>query len=231
MENQSSWYQDQNVIQWIFIIVTLVIGLLSIFQEKVKRCFFQPELDFKFKLNSPHSRKTFLSTRMNHVDTYYYRFVIKNSGNAEMNNVEVMVEEVLKKDMTKYKRVDRFSALNLCWSHPYPGEKPEITKNKIQPKLFKYCDFGHVIKYDDFKKIYNYTPHKLIPSIPESEILFLLDTEVNPNTGGFIIEPGEYKFKILISANNLKVKSIAIEIRISDDWKEDGCIELISTTY
>jgi hypothetical protein len=143
-------------------------------------------------------------------DCYYFRFKVKNEGNYHAEDVEVMATELHKKEPNgQYKEVEGFLPLNLVWAH-----YGYITIPKIQPNLFKHCDFGHILK-SNFANLNYYN------ICTTANIVFQLDTAVAPNTGSHILLPGDYNIKIIIAANNVEPRSTIYNLVISDIWTDN----------
>ena len=145
-------------------------------------------------------------------NTYYLRARIKNTGNYQLEDVEAMAIELTRKEPTgQFKNVENFLPLNLVWAH---SRGKEITKPKIQPKMFKFLDFGHISQFKDVD-----TRALGISAIGNT--LLVLDVEVSPNTGSHLILPGEYRIKLVFAANNLSPINKIYSLIIADKWTED----------
>ncbi|NCO98392.1 hypothetical protein GW864_04485 [bacterium] len=193
--------------------VALLLGLAGIFklQEYVDRKWLRkPVWDIDLKLAPPDSHKIALrnqSSGQRICDTYYFRFRVTNAGNYQMEDIEVMVEELYKKGRgSSYTKVRNFLPLNLVWAHNHL-----VTMSKIQPKLFKHCDFAHIVET-------NYLNLGQFGITTTVSVAMLLDTYVQPNTGSHIILPGKYKIKIAFAANNLPPKIIWFKLEFRDIW-------------
>lgn len=209
---QISWLKDP---QWWAIFAALLLGLAGIFQDWIRKLFWKPSLKIDFQLSPPDSHRTFFSDRntgkfLNY--TYYLRPRIGNNGNYRLEDVEVMVVELSKKEVNgQFKKDEDFLPLNLIWSVSH-----EITKLKIQPGLFKLLDFGHISETKHKQAQLDY--FKLGTN---TNIVLELCTEVPPNTGSHLIFPGEYRIKLLIAANNLKPVAKIYSLVLADKWTDD----------
>jgi hypothetical protein len=207
---QISWLKDP---QWWAIFAALLLGLSGIFQDKIRRIFWKPKLNVDFRLSPPDSHKIpmreIASQRILY-NTYYIRARVMNFGNYQLEDVEAMVTDLTKKELNgQFKKEENFLPLNLVWANTH-----EITKSKIQPKLFKFLDFGHISETKNINlKDFN--------SPTSSKVVLLLDVEVAPNTGSHIIFPGEYRIKLIFAANNLSPVEKIYSLVIADEWTED----------
>jgi len=201
------------------VIVALLLGIAGMFQDWVRAWFKKPNLNITIKLSPPDCHmipmRNFM-TNQTVYDTFYFRFRVENIGNYQADEVEAMVVELYKSVKSKYEKVVNFLPLNLVWAHSFARQ---ITKPKIQPSLFKYLDFGHIVK-SEFADLDSFGLKN------RNKIVFILDTEVPPNTGSHIIFPGDYKIKIKFAGNNLKPIEKIYKLVIKDDWTTDETIML-----
>ncbi len=206
----SPFYKDP---QWWAIAVALLLGIVGIFQDWIRAIFKKPKLHVDIKLEPPDCHKIALrnsQTGQFICDTYYFRFRVTNAGNYPMEDVEVLTAELHNKINGQYKKVNNFLPINLHWAHNHV-----VTMPKIQPKLFKHCDFGHIIETNtNFGgKILTYYGFNT-----KANIIMQLDTFIEPNTGSHILFPGEYKIKIIFSANNVSPYEIWFKLTLKDKW-------------
>lgn len=198
--------------QWCAIMVALLLGIVGIFQDWIRRFFWKPGLKINFRLSPPDSHKTYMRdmrTGQIKYPTYYLRARIENSGNFQLEDVEVVATEITKKRKNgKFIKIGDFLPLNLIWTVTH-----EITKLKIQPGLFKFLDFGHIeeTKYKNISDFgFEYS----------SKVILELCTEIAPNTGSHLIFPGEYRIKLVIAANNLKPVTKIYSLIFADAWTD-----------
>lgn len=199
------------------VIVALFLGVMGIFQDRIRRSIHSPKIQILIKTTPPESHKiafTNSQTQKHICNTYYCRFRVSNIGNQQMEDVEAMIVEVQKLENEKFEKIQGFLPLNLNWSH-YGG----ITLSKIQPKMFKHLDFFHVMEAR-----YANLEHYGIEAHPA--VVLLLDVPVSPNTGSHILLPGEYKVKIVFAANNLEPAEKDYRVKINNSWTEDESLML-----
>ena len=207
LKDKSLFYQD---FQFWAIITALFLGIIGIFQENIRRLFQKPKLIPQIHLSPPDCHKiplTNSATGQRICDTYYFRFRVTNEGNTTMEDIEVLAAELYEKNPSgRFIKVNNFLPINLVWAHNHV-----VTMTKIQPKLFKHCDFGHIIET-------RYANLAQFGINSQANIVFVLDTFVQPNTGSNLILPGDYKIKIIFSANNVKPKEVWYRLKLEDAW-------------
>lgn len=213
MDNQK-WYCDP---AWITIVIaffsTLFLGFIAIFQNWIRSWFRKPELKITIRKEPPDCHKAVFRNPQTGAfisDSYYMRFKIENVGNYQMEQVEVMAVEIEQKDSDdQYKKKKDFLPMNLVWSY-----YRFATMSVIQPKLFKHCDLGHIIKSEKAEL-------EKFGKTRVSNVVFRLDVAKPTFIGSHILEPGNYKIKIKIAANNLKPKTTIYNLAFKDEWLDD----------
>lgn len=200
---------------WAAVVVALLLGLAGIFsiQDWVREKIRKPIMKVRIKLEPPDSLRIALTNSLTgqFVNfTYYFRFKVENTGNYHMEDVEVMAVELERRGRNnRYVKVNSFLPMNMKWA-----DIGQLTISKIQPGLFKYCDFGHIIESAHFN-----LQQFGITATPQ--VIFILDTQVTPNTGSNILLPGEYRIKFIFSANNIKPQPIWFRLNFRDQWTTD----------
>lgn len=209
-----AWWKDP---QWYAIAVALFLGISGIFQDWLRALFKRPKLRVSISLEPPDCLKVPVTLRgekgrnlHNAYNVYYLSFRVENQGNYRMEDAEVMVVSLRKRGLDhRYKRVRDFVPLNLTWAH-----SRDTTMPKIQPHLHKHCAFGEVAECIQVP-VGDY-------GISEAwNVVFVLNTAVEPSTGSHILEPGDYQIKLVFAANNLKPKTKTYNLTIQDRWSEN----------
>ena len=202
-----SWYTNP---QWWAIIA---LGAIAIFQNWITSLIWKPKLKVSLKLESPDSHRIPLIDPKTHVlisYSYYFRLRIENKGNRSMKNTEVMITDVYKKNAKgEYVEVKSFLPLNLVWSYFHV-----TNMSKIQPKVYKHCDFGHIITVE-VAKAQGYDLGQAC------QVVFHLDTVVKPTTGTFLLLPADYRVRIVVAADNVKAKAKIYNLVVKDEWTEN----------
>ena len=196
-------------------VATVILGVVAIFQDRIRRLIIKPELDIEIDVTPPDCHKTEfknMQTGVKTCDCYYFRFKIWNRGNDRAENVETIVTKLYKKKVDGgYKEESDFLPLNLVWSY----YNTPVMAN-ICPDTFKHCDMGYLINTNDLARLHGIT------KTFSSKIIFIFGIAVKPNKLSFIKEPGEYAFEVIISSANVS-KSIKtyFELIVKDSWFDD----------
>lgn len=201
------WYANP---QWWAIIA---LGAVAIFQNWIRSLIWKPKLKISIKLEPPDSHRVPLIDPKTHgfiSYSYYFRFRIENTKNRSMKNTEVMITDLYKKDSRgEYEKDKSFLPLNLKWSYFHT-----VNMSKIQPKVYKHCDFGHIITAQ-VAKAQHY-------DLPEAcQVVFHLDTAFKPTTGTFLLLPGDYRVRIVVAADNIKAKANIYNLVVKDKWTDN----------
>jgi hypothetical protein len=200
-----------DLVQWLSVLIALLLGLIGIFkvQDLISNNLHRAILKVGIKLEPPDSLKIAMrnsQTGQFYYDVYYLRLRIENIGNSLMEEVEVIASELYKKrNNNRYSKVNSFLPMNLKWAN-----FGELTMPKIQSKIFKHCDLGHIVESVN-------VPLAVYGLPTTSNVVIVLDTQVTPNTGSNILLPGEYKIKLVFAANNLS-KTTWFKLVIRNAW-------------
>jgi hypothetical protein len=79
-----------------------------------------------------------------------------------------------------------------------------------------HCDLGHIAD-PRLKHIHN----EIRPDVPQDKTVFFLDLEVAPFTLIHLLQPGKYKLKLIIAADNCGPIKKALKIMHSGNWFDD----------
>lgn len=201
-----------NILTFLGILAAIFLGFIAIFRGKVRAWFIKPKFKIDFELKAPYCHKVPWGAghTIKH-NSYYLRVKVENSGNYQMEDVEVMVADIKqKKESENYEKLEYFIPLYLNWAH-YNVR----AWKKIQPHLYKYFSLGYIVQSD----IDDLKPFIIRQS---SEVIFMLDTKPKPFSGEQILYPNtHYEITLEISANHLKMKTVKFQLWIKDEWTED----------
>jgi hypothetical protein len=211
---------------WFVAFGTILLGLIAIFQDRMRAYLRSPKLDCEIELNPPDCHRTITqiitdsSMRVGcSFYTYYYRFKIWNKGKVSAEKVEVIVTDIFRKEGKNYKRIESFSLDNLVWSTP--GEKGErkVYCDYISPDTYKYCNLGHI--HDPTYR--DEIPGEFNPTLPvkKDEAIFCFDVYFRSNILYYLVAPGTYKIKIMVGCTNAKTISKEYELKVTEKWFED----------
>lgn len=209
-------------------LVALILGISAIFglPEIVKNWRVKPNIKVSMQLEPPDCLKipvTNTATGQILYDTYYLRFKVENTGNFRMEDVEVFAMELFKRkdNNVRFSKVNSFLPMHLRWSNV-----GEVTMPKILPGLHKHCDLGHIVQ--------NPNPYVNLGAfglLGRSHAVFILDTQVTPNTGSNYLLPAEYRLKVAFAANNLKPKYYWVSVKIFNRWSSNQQQMLSNNVY
>lgn len=209
------WMLSHNqVADWLTAIGTLLAVFAALFIETGLKWIRRPRLKIHVTCNPPDCHKTTWYT----TPCYYYRIKVENKGLGVAERVEVYAAKLYGKAEDRWQKVELFLPLDLKWSSLGIPILPILA-----PDMERYCDIGHIIEPHGLREMWKY-PF----SLKDDNTKFFLETEVEPNTGSHILEPGKYRLELWISAANFKPIKRTLEIFISGKWYDDEN-EMIST--
>lgn len=151
-----------------------------------------------------------------HITAYLLRFKISNDGKYFIEDAEVMLVDLKKNNNGQWDRVKGFVPLNLKWSN---YDSNNLTMPKIQPEMFKHCDFAYIVSLKEIKEEFS-TSTATSPYANNSDVACDLATAVKP----FILPtlyPGKYKIKIKFAGNNIKAVTKTRIFSFEDKWTDN----------
>lgn len=192
---------------WAVAIGTVILAFVAVFQEWIKSWFFKPVLDLDVGTERPLAEKTRFHPD---TDVYYFRLAVRNIGRKMAEHVQVYAYAVKRKKAdNRYELVDRFTPMALRWTHKRNGTLRRLLPG--MPPVF--CDLGHIS--DPARKVGTF---EALDDVPADKTVFALETEVNPNSKGNLLGPGEYRVYLKIAASNCSPESFTVKIRM-----REGC--------
>jgi hypothetical protein len=221
------WFADP---QWWAVIVALLAAivavLIAVFGPSVQQAVFAARIAVEFNTSPPDSHRTQLrnvQTGAIVAPTFYLRMRVKNSGRSTMERVEAMITRVDRRlPNDRIEQMKEFLPLNLVWSHltrvvPVGNvffRQAEVTRDAIQPQLYKFLDFGHLRQSSPPDLDIRHVP-------PNAKVVLELDVEFAPNTMTHILGPGEYVFAVAFAAANARMVEKKYRVIIADAWVDD----------
>jgi hypothetical protein len=201
--------------EWITALATaaacLVALAIALFGRQMEQWFYRPDLRLEAVVKRPESEKVarwYLAGGSMHVpmgEAWFFRLAITNRADAPAREVQVFLKRIEKLDGTT---VDRFSPMNLKWTHT-----GETTRKVLLRGVSVFCDFIHVGEPASRQK-----SGEDLGAVPSDKGVMCLDVEAT-NTGmGHLLEPGAYRFYLLLAAENFRAKPYAIEVRYDGMW-------------
>ena len=218
---------SEHLANWLAALGTILLGIIAIFQDRIRSRLWSPKLDCEIEVNTPDCHRTISSMfvpsgvteRIKSFYSYYYRFKIWNKGKVSAEKVEVIITDISKMMGGTYKRIESFSLDNLVWS--IPGEKGERTVylDYISPNTYKYCNLGHI--HDP--KYRNILGGESNPNLQVSndEAIFCFDVYFRSNILYYLVAQGTYRFKIKVGCANGKTVTKEYELTLTGEWFED----------
>lgn len=218
---------SEHLANWLAAIGTILLGIIAIFQDRIRSRLWNPKLDCEIKINTPDCHRTISSMRVPSGVTeritsfysYYYRFKIWNKGKVSAEKVEVIITDISKKEGLAYNRIESFSLDNLVWSIPGESGERKIYLDYISPDTYKYCNLGHI--HDPFYR--SMLPGEFNPNLQviDHETIFCFDVYFRSNILYYLVAPGIYKFKIKVGCANAKTISKEYELNFTGNWFKD----------
>ena len=202
----------------------LVALFLALYGDWLRRLILHPKLQLKAKVSRPDADKTQLvqqgiapitgtPVQRKLTDVYYFRLAIKNIGNIAAENVQVFLESVDRQEDDRYVRAQRFSPMNLRWTHG----NGQVTRPLLLPDMPPvYCDMAHICD----PKNRTVTGEDL-PNVLPGDAVLGLDLEVKPFSNGHLLEPGTYIFTLKLAASNCSPRTYRLEVVFPGTWSDD----------
>ncbi len=177
------------------ILVALLLGVIGIFQEKIRTWILKPKLKVVIENYNISDRDP------NSIPRYNFVVRIKNSGKSTLEDAEALITDIW--ELNEGEKKLNLMPFNLTWQ-----QRGGITIPKIPIDTPKYFNFGYILKpKSEPEKSASY------PSPSSIEFKFV-DKKVN-------LKSGEYKIRIEFSANNVKPQIKIYKLDIKNKWADD----------
>jgi hypothetical protein len=213
--------------EWFTAIGTLLLAVIAIFQEPLRRWRNRPRFMVTAKSAPPFCMSvpeylpaasngiSFLPT--NPIRAVYLRILIANVGKSTATNAEVYAQKLERQRVDEtWEAIDSFPPMNLVWS-----DIGQMYLAKIVPQMSKYCDLASTYQPDALA-MRGHTKEGLDPK--KTSLTFRLIT--SPNHKGHVVGPGEYKLHILVAAENCSPASYVVKLKLSGSWYDEQEIML-----
>jgi hypothetical protein len=198
---------------WLAGIGTIVVAIVAIFNEWVKRLFIHPILKLHVRVARPDAERTLWSPLTEPIGVvYYFRLGVTNVGRAAARDVQLYVASVHRIVGTKPEAVERFTPMNLRWAHVRTATIPVLLPD-MPPR---YCDFAHISHPGAKRKL-----SEDLPGVPNTTPVLALDLEVEPGSLGHLLEPGEYYLALKLVATNHPPDDHTIYVKFPGLWYLD----------
>jgi hypothetical protein len=194
---------------WLSAIGSIAVALVAIFQEWFRRLVFRPRLRLAARVARPAAEK--FKWEDPDTDVYFFRLEVTNEGNAAAKDIQVYVASAQRKRQDGGSEgVSRFSPMNLVWAYTQREPTLPVLLPQMPPRL---CDFAHVV---DPKNRLQHSEN--LPELDPQSAVLALELEVQPNSLGYLLEPGEYLLSLKLVASNHAPKDYTLEVRFPGKW-------------
>ena len=180
------------------ILVALLLGVIGIFQEKIRTWILKPKLRVVIE--------NYKIPDMDYGGIPCYNFIIKikNGGKSTLEDAEALISDIWQMNGNREEKIN-FMPFNLTWK----GHGATIPKIPIH--TYKYFDFGNILRPDT-----QLPEGSFVIFRPPSSIEFkTVNEEIN------LKSPGKYKIKIIFSGNNIKPQIKIYKFDIKNEWADD----------
>lgn len=204
---------------WALVGVTLLLALLALFQERIRRWWSRPILTVTVNNAPPDSVRVTLrleskaeSDETKKVPCYYCSVRINNEGNDAANEVEVYARELWKKTTGKdFHLVNDFPPMNLAWA--YVGG---AYMRRIPRESYKHCNIAHIVNPAKRSEIPG--EQRTGETLPSDKTMLSFDVIKKPHALGHLVGPGTYWLIIVVSADNCRTTVKIVQIDVTGDW-------------
>jgi hypothetical protein len=208
--------------EWLTAIGTVgacVIALVVAFFGKwMERFFFHPKLRLIASVKRPNSARPERYTRNSNGgaipagEAWFFRLEIKNESRVRAaRGVQILLSEVERIDADRVEPVKRFSPMNLNWTH-----LGRSTRDLILPQSPQYCDFIHIGQPE-----YKGQTNEELETVPKEQGVICLDVEVPTSERGHLLEPGKYRCRLILAAENCPSQEYVVDVGYSGIWAKD----------
>jgi hypothetical protein len=214
------------VAKWLTGIGTLALAFVAIFQDTIRSKVCRPKFQASTTTKPPDCMAARITTttidKKFIADAIYVRLWVENTGNAAARNVEVYAKELRRKRADQlWEPVKEFPPMNLVWA----DIGRTIYFPIIAPKMGKHCDIFHIV--DPSKRSHpNINEENPRLNLTDQQTSMAFSLIATPNHMGHIIDPGEYRLKILIAAENARPLEKTLSIDLRGAWHIDETIML-----
>ena len=222
--------------QWFTGFATLFLACVALFKDTVLMWIQEPKIDIEFELRPPdcfksqiihtHPEQIGQKVEFKRLEFYmfYYRLRIINKGKSPAKYVEVAIRDIKKKKGNSFERMDFVldDNLDLASSKLIAGRKSLMYYKFISPGTFKHCELGHIL--DPSKRNLDSSENNKL--FRQDKTIFAFNVMTRYHSLYHIIEPGTYRFKILVAGENFDALEKIYELEITGEWSEKEDIML-----
>jgi hypothetical protein len=225
----------------VFSSLSLILSFLALFQDNIKRFFIKPIT----RMSLDNISKTLIQREDLSSNCFYYRIGVENVYPkffsvfkastypnvfnvfkifTPIENSEIFLAKIEEKQPDKsYREKEDYIPMNLKWSKTSTIDDKN-NMYRVSPGLTKYCDLFHIINPKDNYKWYNKVYKRVYKNADDCDCyktILYLDTEVDPTNLCNLLKKGEYRFHIIIAADNIKPIRQTLECNFTGEWYND----------
>lgn len=197
-------------------IVALLIAVIGVFQDRIRRFFMGAKLKVEFEMKAPFvfQKHSFDSEKGFPRESFYFRVGVMNEGSSSASKATVMLAGIEKKDEETgaWKGLDWFVPINLDWCHGVGFEYPEI-----HPGSTAYFDFG--MSSCSAKDLAAFFGARL--GEPDRKKFHLATSRIDGVREGYSLPEAHYRMRIHISASNCDPLEVNFEFLYTPGWSSD----------
>ena len=147
------------------------------------------------------------------IPAFYFRMRVKNKGKTQAEKVQIIAEQLYRKDKKsgKFEKDKTFLPMRVKWTHWESGEPVVITD--LNPKMGRHCDIGYI--EEPRRRL-----EAPLPGVSAGETLLSLELEKKPNTRSHLLIPGDYLLELIISPANANPIKKVLAIKLTGDWRD-----------
>ena len=197
---------------WLVPLTALIVALIGVLQEQIRRFFFGPKLDLWYDPESlvDSHRTTYVLVSLvmdlrlrTELETFWVRLRVANTGKMPAHSVELIAKELWRRSVgaTEFTRDPKFSPLGLKWA--FVG-KPVL--DTLPAQIEKHCDLLHI-------------PDPARTS--ERGVRAYLELEVQPNASPGVLVPGDYKLVLVAVASDAGPRTRTVSFTVPPEWTTD----------
>lgn len=207
---------------WLTAFGTILVASVAIFGGWFQRRIWRPKLKFEIDMRGPYCYKIpNIVKRGERIEAFYYSGRVINKGRQHARNVTVFAQSLEKKDEEKgsWELVEEFLPMELWWAHlrdPLTQAR-FVAKQAIPRNSFAHFDIGHV----EPPAITDPPEIRQLIDKREGEMVFWLDTIVDPKSYSNVLLHGDYRLCVIACADNAEPQRQYFLIKNTGQWIGD----------
>lgn len=185
---------------------TLIVSMIALFSDTIKRWFYKPKFKISFECNETHLNDVYIDTLAEGEEPKKIKRIfvrIENLKKTKAEDCQIFIEHIYKKieNNEQYTKKYHLAPTNLLWND---GQKEKTVLHLI-PNYLLICEFTPLI---DFPR-----EGTQQTSAETNPVLTLCVKNPNELEGNIVLENGVYIFSVLVySANMRKPEKCYLEL-------------------